>query len=73
MDLVQQGDLLFWSEDGGESYYHATVISKGTANEIRFTGHTSPRFDQKLSEALEEDEVAIVVLNDYLHGGDYYD
>jgi RHS repeat-associated core domain len=47
---IQKGDLLYWSKDGGQTAYHATIISSVIADDILYAGHTSDVFDKSLRE-----------------------
>jgi RHS repeat-associated protein len=41
--LIQQGDVVFFSENGGKSYYHSGLIGWRNKNNIWYFGHTKPR------------------------------
>lgn len=55
---------MYFSSDGGQTVYHATIISDVTNNDIKFCAHTTGRKDKKLSEVLGNETVVIVRLND---------
>ena len=63
---IQMGDLLYWSRDGGNSMFHATIISMVTGDGIYYAGNTSSRFDHPLIDAIGNQTVYIIRLNDLL-------
>lgn len=65
---IQKGDLLYWSEDGGNSAYHATIINKVSQTDILFAGHTSSAYDKKLSTTMKDNgkSVMIIRMKDYI-------
>ncbi len=63
---IKPGDLMYFSRDGGKTAYHATIISSVTKDDIKYCAHTVGREDQKLSEAIGNESVIIVRLNDYI-------
>lgn len=63
---IEKGDLLYWSNNNGETVHHATIISNVSENDILFAGHTRSAFDKSLFENLGDEMVIIVKLRDYL-------
>lgn len=57
---VRPGDLLYFC-NGGENPTHATIITSIEDNDIRFCGHSKPRLNYKLSEAIDSYEQVIIV------------
>jgi RHS repeat-associated protein len=63
-NIIQTGDLLYWSSDGGNSMHHATIISSVSSTDIFYSGNTSSRFDHSLRGAIGSGTVYIVRLRD---------
>jgi hypothetical protein len=63
---IQMSDLLYWSNDGGNTMYHATIISRVTDTGIYYAGNTSSRFDHPLMDSIGNGTVYIVRLKDEL-------
>ena len=61
---IRPGDLMYFSRDGGQTAYHATIISNVYDDEIEYCAHTKGRRDQKLSESIKDETVIIVRIND---------
>ncbi len=63
---IQKGDLLYWSNDG-ETVHHASMISTVTNNDIKYTAHSDPYYDESLNEKIGSETVFIVRMNDYIN------
>jgi len=61
---IKPGDLMYFSRDGGKTAYHTTIISSVMNDDIKYCAHTRGRKDKKLSEAIGNESVIIVRLND---------
>ena len=66
---IQIGDLMYFADRENMEIYHATIISKVENGKIYFAGHTSNRYEQDLSNYLDEEMVFVVrIRNDAVKG-----
>ena len=61
---IQVGDLVYFSDDGGQSMFHAAIVSSVSATEIYLAGNTNDWLDEALSPRIRDRTIYIVRLRD---------
>ena len=59
---IKAGDLLYWSKDGGETIYHATIITLVDNDRIGFSGHTRNRKNEDLKVMMDKNNETVIVI-----------